>query len=137
MSKLWQRCLDRLASEIPAEEVHTWLRPLQAEEVGTELRLLAPNTFVRDAVSERYRTRIEAVARHLEPELDAVRLDVGSMEATARPQPKRTPSASAQAPVEPLVSNIDPHYVFDNFIEGKSNQLGKAAALQVAMNPGR
>ena len=138
MSKLWQRCLERLASDLPAEDVHTWLRPLQAEEVGTELRLLAPNTFVRDAVSERYRTRIEAVARHLEPELDAVRLDVGSMEATARPQPpRRTPSASAPAPVEPLVSNIDPHYVFDNFIEGKSNQLGKAAALQVAMNPGR
>ena len=33
-------------------------------------------------------------------------------------------------------SNINPTYQFDNFVEGKSNQLGKAAALQVAENPG-
>jgi len=137
MSKLWQRCLERLASEIPAEEVHTWLRPLQAEELGTELRLHAPNTFVLDAVQERYRARIEAVARHLEPELDAVRIDVGSAAAQMRPAARRAHvPAMAPAP-EALESNIDPHYVFDNFIEGKSNQLGKAAALQVAMNPGR
>ena len=60
MSKLWHRCLERLASEIPAEEVHTWLRPLQAEEVGGELRLHAPNTFVLDAVSD-----IEVLASNL------------------------------------------------------------------------
>ncbi|HVF35329.1 MAG TPA: chromosomal replication initiator protein DnaA [Candidatus Saccharimonadia bacterium] len=137
MSKLWQRCLERLASEIPAEEVHTWLRPLQAEELGTELRLHAPNTFVLDAVHERYRARIEAVARHLEPELDAVRIDVGSAAAPARPAARRAHTPSAAPAPEALESNIDPHYVFDNFIEGKSNQLGKAAALQVAMNPGR
>ena len=138
MSKLWQRCLDRLASDIPAEEVHTWLRPLQAEELGTELRLHAPNTFVLDAVVERYRVRIDQVARHLEPALESVRFDVGSSAVTPRPAPvsvvKRAPTVQAQDPIE---SNLDPHYVFENFVEGKSNQLGKAAALQVAMNPGR
>jgi chromosomal replication initiator protein len=142
MSKLWQRCLERLASELPAEEVHTWLRPLQAEEVGTELRLHAPNTFVRDAVAERYRARIDAVAKHFEPELDQVTLDVGTSVVRAKTaraaHAPATGGASAASPAgDAFESNIDPHYSFDNFVEGKSNQLGKAAAMQVAMNPGR
>ena len=33
-------------------------------------------------------------------------------------------------------SNINPTYQFDNFVEGKSNQLARAAATQVANNPG-
>ncbi len=136
MSKLWQRCLERLANELPAEDVHTWLRPLQAEELGTELVLHAPNTFVLDAVTQRYRARIEAVARHLEPELDAVRIDVGSAAAAQRPLAMRRATPVPTVP-DAFESNIDPHYVFENFVEGKSNQLGKAAALQVAMNPGR
>lgn len=33
-------------------------------------------------------------------------------------------------------SNINPKYTFDNFVEGKSNQLARAAATQVSQNPG-
>jgi chromosomal replication initiator protein len=138
MSNLWQRCLERLAGDIPAEEVHTWLRPLQAEELGTELRLHAPNTFVLDAVIGRYRQRIDQVARHLEPALESVRFVVGSAAIAPRPAAALPARRAPAAPTfDPIESNLDPHYVFENFIEGKSNQLGKAAALQVAMNPGR
>jgi chromosomal replication initiator protein len=62
----------------------------------------------------------------------------------ARPASSPQPSKPA-APAEPVVAaapapfahNLDPHYTFETFVEGKSNQLGKAAAMQVAMNPGR
>lgn len=33
-------------------------------------------------------------------------------------------------------SNLNPSFIFDNFVVGKSNQLGLAAASQVAENPG-
>jgi chromosomal replication initiator protein len=134
-SKLWQRCLERLQGEVGIEDIHTWLKPLQASEDGSVLRLFAPNGFVLDSVRERYLPRIEAVAKHLAPEITAVRLDVGSsMLRPVAPTPRR-----AEAPVlaDAFESNLDPHYVFENFVEGKSNQLGKAAAQQVAMNPGR
>ena len=52
----------------------------------------------------------------------------------------RVPMARVEepSPLEPAhVHNLDPHYTFETFVEGKSNQLGKAAAMQVAMNPGR
>jgi chromosomal replication initiator protein len=132
MSSLWQRCLQRLESELGVEEMHTWLKPLQASEVGQELRLYAPNGFVLDTVRTRYLARIDAIARHLQPGLQAVRADVGSSAPPERASPR-----AATRDAENFESNLDPHYVFDNFVEGKSNQLGKAAALQVATNPGR
>ncbi|HET7843737.1 MAG TPA: chromosomal replication initiator protein DnaA [Xanthomonadales bacterium] len=137
MSKLWQRCLERLSAEASVEEIHTWLKPLQANDADGGLQLLAPNAFVLETVRQRYLPRIEAIARHLEPELGAVRVEVGSL-APARPAVPARRTAAPSAPVEPAFeANVDPHYTFDNFVEGKSNQLGKAAAMQVATNPGR
>lgn len=133
MSTLWQRCLERMETELSVEEIHAWLKPLHAVVRGDELRLLAPNGFVLDTVVARYRSRIEAVALHLAPELARVHLEVGSL---AAPHKAARRSAHAADP-DAFETNLDPHYTFDNFVEGKSNELGKAAAFQVAMNPGR
>ena len=136
MSKLWQRCLERLSAEASVEEIHTWLKPLQASDADGGLKLLAPNAFVLETVRQRYLDRIDTIARHLEPELGPVRVEVGSL-AASRPAAARRVS-SAPVPVEAAFeTNVDPHYTFDNFVEGKSNQLGKAAAMSVATNPGR
>src|SRR5689334_20887120 len=143
MNTLWPRCLKSLEAELSPEEVLTWLSPLHAEVDGDALKLLAPNAFVLQTVRERYQSRIEAVARHFEPSLGAVRIEVGSgaaraPRATATPVPAaREPRVTATPAVADFEGHLDPHYTFDNFVEGKSNQLGKAAALQVAMNPGR
>ena len=136
MSKLWQRCLERLESELGVEDFHAWLKPLQALEQSGHLRLLAPNSFVLDSVRERFLPGIEALARQLEPELAGVRIEVGSLAPPASARSPRRESAPNGAP-EWFESNLDPHYTFETFVEGKSNELGKAAALQVAMNPGR
>ena len=138
MSKLWQRCLDRLEAEVSVEDLHTWLKPLQAQESGHDLVLLAPNGFVRDTLRERLLPVIEQVARHLDPALGQVRVEVGSVATAPKPAASggRNNHAAAREP-EAFESNLDPHYTFENFVEGKSNQLGKAAAIQVATNPGR
>jgi chromosomal replication initiator protein len=39
-------------------------------------------------------------------------------------------------PAQPFQGNLDNHYTFDNFVEGRSNQLGRAAALQAVQKPG-
>ncbi len=140
MSNLWQRCLERLQAEVSVEDLHTWLKPLQAQESGHDLVLLAPNGFVRDAIRERLLAQIAAVAQHLSPGVRGVRVEVGSVAmapgSDLRMVPAPTRSGGHREP-EQSESNVDPHYTFDNFVEGKSNQLGKAAAIQVATNPGR
>ncbi|MFZ0870688.1 MAG: chromosomal replication initiator protein DnaA [Rhodanobacter sp.] len=140
MSDLWRRCLERLEGDLSAEDLHTWLMPLQARDDPAGLQLFAPNSYTLDTVRERYLARIETVLQQLTGQSWPVRLEVGSN--SARPaivaKPAIAPRARpATAPAVVHHHNLDPHYTFETFVEGKSNQLGKAAAMQVATNPGR
>ncbi|MGH8041837.1 MAG: chromosomal replication initiator protein DnaA [Rudaea sp.] len=135
MSKLWRRCLERLEGELSVEDMHTYLMPLQASEDGDGLRLLAPNAYTLDAVHGRFQALIERVLQHLNGAPVALRLEVGAL-ASRRGGDKAATRSTYDAAAE-FEHNLDPHYTFDTFVEGKSNQLGKAHAMQVAMNPGR
>jgi chromosomal replication initiator protein len=136
-ASLWSRCLRLLESEIPEQQFNTWVRPLQAVEEDGVLRLLAPNRFVVDWLTQNLRGRIEeligAVADSQAPQ---IYLEVGS-----RALPTTTISVNGTRPkrIDPVVvgGRLNPDFTFANFVEGKSNQLAKAAAQQVAENPGR
>jgi len=137
MSSPWPRCLERLQSELPIEDFHTWVKPLQADLREDALALFAPNAFVEDTVRERFLPRIVELARHFAGRDLPVRLEVGGLpKAPVLPGPAAAATPAGRG-APPPPSNLDPHYSFDNFVEGKSNQLGRAAAMQVAANPGR
>ena len=130
---VWSQCLQRLEQEYPAEDVHTWLKPLQASRNSDELQLLAPNAFVVDQVREHYLPRIQELAKHYSGTDLAVRIQVGSSPKPAAP----AKAAAKKAPEAEFQGNVDGHYTFDNFVVGKCNQMGHAMALQVAKNPGK
>lgn len=146
---LWRRCLAQLEVELPEQQFNTWIRPLQAVEDGGTLRLLAPNRFVVDWVNENVAGRInELVDAVGEEPTPAVVLEVGTRPAapamtinTHQPAAARPPAMASVAPVRDiptvLGSRLNPDFTFANFVEGKSNQLGRAAAFQVSENPGR
>jgi len=133
----WPRCLERLEAELPAEDVHTWLKPLQAEQRSNAMVLYAPNAFIVEQVRERYLGRIRELLDHFVGH-DDVSLEIGSRNKPAEPataQVVGTGHARATT-TEPFEGNLDTHYTFDNFVEGRSNQLGRAAAWQAAQKPG-
>jgi chromosomal replication initiator protein len=136
---LWRRCLAQLEAELPEQQFNTWIRPLQAVEDGRTLRLLAPNRFVVDWVNENVVNRIselvDAVGAAPAP---AVVLEVGTRAPTTIPAsaPANLRGPARDAPAM-LGSRLNPDFTFANFVEGKSNQLARAAAVQVAENPGR
>ena len=140
MMDAWPRCLQRLEAEFPAEDVHTWLKPLQALADDRSTVLYAPNAFVRDEVQARYMPRIRELLSHFAG-VEEVSLQVGSMP-RAVPPPAATgvsggdARAMPAAPIEAFGGNMDSHYTFDNFVEGRSNQMGRAAAWQAALKPG-
>ncbi|MDT8893376.1 chromosomal replication initiator protein DnaA [Halomonas sp. I1] len=178
---LWQQCLATLQDELSSQQFNTWIRPLQAEEEGesNQLRLLAPNRFVRDWVSDKYAKRISELMRELAPaKPPKVVLTVGSRRAAPAPQPRelgdpvsaaprapavhtpprgdvadeseidrlrdegetpRRPSGERQVQVEGSLkhnSGLNQNFTFETFVEGKSNQLARAASRQVSENPG-
>ncbi len=210
---LWQKCLGFLQDELPSQQFNTWIRPLQAEVEGQSLKLLAPNRFVLQWVSDKYLARISELLTELSngqpPQLI---LEIGSKRTVSNPQvmsrPAQTPpnvivrttppkpdfiseptaeepgfgaapvrrsepqsrqqpmtgfaeSDSSQPPITeaPAVitspkaankpertvqvdgalkhqSSLNPNFTFETFVEGKSNQLARAASRQVSENPG-
>ncbi len=134
----WSQCLERLEAEFPPEDVHTWLKPLQADLRADSLVLYAPNAFIVDQVRELYLARIRELLMHFAG-FREVFLEIGSRPRAVEAQiaPVATPTASVTAePMVPFAGNLDSHYTFANFVEGRSNQLGLAAAFQAAQKPG-
>jgi chromosomal replication initiator protein len=149
---VWQNCLQALQAELPAQHFSMWIRPLQADSSSDALILYAPNRFVLDWVREKYLNRIlELISDYCGDDAPRLRLDVGnSQQQTKRPPGNsHLPQPEIVATNAPIVreiaepapktivrSNVRANYTFTNFVEGKSNQLARAAASQVADNPG-
>ncbi len=141
---LWHQCLRHLESEVPEQQFNTWVRPLQAVERDGELQLLAPNRFVVSWIEKNLFTRIEELVGVSGPAGGPrVRLEVGSRRdelpvASAAPDHKNViVSEGKRLELPPIGSRLNPEFNFATFVEGKSNQLARAAAVQVGENPGR
>ncbi len=139
---LWNRCIRNLEAELPEQQFNTWIRPLQAVEDDGQLRLLAPNRFVVDWLNEHYVARILEIVAGSGTDAEVI-VEVGSREAVSTE--KTTPAAAVSAmharesrpPPPPVASRLSPGFTFETFVEGKSNQLARAAASQVGENPGK
>ena len=138
-ASLWTRCMGALETELPEQQFNTWVRPLQAMEGNGALKLLAPNRFVVEWINANLLPRIGELLRdETTGDVPIVTVEVGS---------RVTPLRGAPAPLLPnhprraeglvVGARLNPDFSFDSFVEGKSNQLAKAASLQVAENPGR
>ncbi len=145
----WQRCINHLETELPPQQFNTWIRPLHAIHEPNQIRLLAPNKFVLDWVNSHYIELINSFFTHIEGENSLlVVLEIGSkprkqeagainglqhVQKSRMPQQAKISQLTSEAVLE---SNINPNFTVDTFVEGKSNQLARAAAIQIGANPG-
>lgn len=139
-SPLWNLCVRQLESELSEQLLNTWIRPLQAQEQNQVLMLLAPNRFVLDWVNDHYFERISQLVETIGKDTGTtqVTISVGSRSAITppasiqmSPQPPAAPSNKA------YTHNLNQDFTFDSFVEGKSNELAKAASVQVANHSGK
>ncbi len=138
-SAVWRRCLERLESELTPQQFNTWIRPLHAREDSTAVELLAPNRFVRDWIRERHLNRITDLLRDLSGDAGLkVSVAIGSTPALrAVETARRDDGAVTSTPGPRHASGLKAEFTFESFVEGKSNQLARAASMQVAGNPGK
>ena len=142
----WKRCLEQLEGELTAQQFDTWIRPLHAIEDNNAIQLLAPNRFVQDWISERYLSRIEELLSNKLPheEKVSIKIDVGSRGSLASTKQQGAPAHKDKTTTNKdeikkpsnISNNLNPAFTFSSFVEGKSNQLARAASLQVSKNPG-
>ena len=125
---LWQRCLTHIEARLPEKDINLWLRPLEADFNEGGLDLMAPNEVVRDQVERELRTPIANALNDMGALPKRIRVLVGG---------GRKPEVAEQAasPAPPTSRrNLDRRYTFETFVQGKSNQIARAAAEQAA-NP--
>ena len=152
MSADWQFCLNNLKLELDQEQFNTYLRPLHSKMDGDTLRLYVPNNFIKRHIEADLLKRIQELFAS-KRNCGQVVLEVGNpTEKTSKiqDQPTNSPSGNRDHPLDqtstsgsyktlapfPITSRINPDFTFDTFVEGKSNQIARASAFQVAENPG-
>ncbi len=144
---LWDECLNYLRDEIPSQEFNTWIRPLHSvqKEAGS-LRLLAPNRYFIDWITDRYLDRInELLAELSENEPPKLSLEIGSK--TKQSAPLSHTTSSPSEPIQKSIvfndgrpvtnSNLNKNMTLESFVKGQSNQIALTAAMHVAKNPGQ
>ena len=135
MSSIWNNCLAKLENEIPSSDFSTWIRPLQAVENGDTLKLLAPNRFIIEYVKQHYLPKIEDVVYEFSNGTLGLKFEIGSKKIPVIKTPIGVVKNPAQKKKHP--SFLNKVFNFDSFVEGKSNQLAKAASVQVSENIGK
>lgn len=157
MTTVWTACRTQLEKELPRQQYATWIVPLKEQPGGSgELRLIAPNRFVMQWVRDRFATRIEALAAGLAGTPVKLSIELQATVEGSAPTNLPPPRASSisqttsQKPATPSLpsspargsggdrfsSNLIDGFTFESFVAGKANQLARAAAVQVAGNPG-
>ena len=155
MNAFWSSCLRQLEQELPPQQFNTWIKALRLEDIeesGHDLKLVAPNRFVLQWVRERYLRRLEDMAKQFfaEPVQISINLsDATDLERTEISRPissnqvnaadRAVPSSAYSPPGLDAVyekTRLNPSFTFDTLVTGRANDLARAAAFQVALNPG-
>lgn len=155
MENFWQACSSQLEQELPPQQYSAWIKPLVPLDFEEgKLRIAAPNRFKLDWVKAQFANRISELANQYwddEVEVQFV-LDPrgGKKPAATAPRNNGSDGEASTANVEIVqetvaapeasprrdLSRINVELTFDSFVTGKANQLARAAAIQVANNPG-
>ena len=135
-TEIWPECRRILKGEIPEKLFNTWILPIHSIEKQNSIKLLAPNNFVLKKVSQDYLSRIKEIVLQKNRSIE-LSFSVGSRDIENVIEDKK-PIVPQEGLATPKVeSRLNPSFTFDAFVEGKSNQLARAAAIQVSENIGR
>ena len=122
----WNKCTEKLENRLTQEDFNTWIRPLKGSLVKNTLELVAPNDFILNYVEKNLAEEITTLVKQQSKK------DISLVYKTMT---KETFVDKYQGNNKNENSKLVDSYVFDSFVEGKSNHLALAAAKQVASNP--
>ncbi len=137
MLQIWTDCINQLRGHLPVEDIDAWLAPLHPVRQDNTLKLLAPNRYVRDYVRKNFLSPIENAFQGMNNGISLVRVEIGGHGSGLDKNGGTAPAQNSTAPQPYAGGVLSPQHTFDKHVEGSSNQLARAAALQVGMSSGR
>ena len=133
--QLWSNCLERIQAEVTESDFNTWIRPLEAELNESTLTIYAPNQFVADWLKANLAQQLLDALQHFlgsNYDINIVIGDNGMNEEVTV-----TVDENYDAVKIAEKNKLNSNFTFASHIEGKSNQIARAATNQVGENPGK
>ena len=128
--EFWEQCLFDLQSNFDEQQFNTWVRPLQAITENNIIKITAPNQYAVDWANKNLS---EYFIKKLENSEYSFKFEVGGIS-----QKIGVNSTVIEEDKKEIFNNkikFSSEFTFDNFVTGKSNELARAAAMQVSNNP--
>jgi len=141
---LWNDCLNFIKAKIPEQAYQTWFDGITATQPHqNEIMLQVPNQFHYEWLDSKYSKLIKLAIM----DCSGIELKINYSVVISDQEDNVIPDLIPQK--QPITnghqarngfhkpSQLNNRYIFDNYIEGKSNQLAKAASLSVSDSPGQ
>lgn len=144
----WKECLKLIKQNVSNITYNTWFLPIKPYELHENtLKILVPNNFFIEWIEEHYNTLINKTISQVlgvdgklvylinEDENEDPNLFDNSVIENNKLS-KNNGSNDGKSTTNNFQTNLSPRYQFNNFIQGESNQLARAAAIAISDNPG-
>jgi chromosomal replication initiator protein len=153
MCEFWSICLTWFEQELPAQQFNTWIKRLRLEinpDDNTRYQLIAPNRFIMQWVRERYLKQIEALGSDFFSHPITIQLSVNESIPESLPsshEQENITETPKKAGTKTILTqkntrsgyektHLNSEFTFETLVTGRANDLARAAAQQVAVNPG-
>ena len=124
--EFWNKCSEKLENKLSQEDFNTWIRPLKGNLNKNTLEIIAPNDFILNYVETNLSDEIMQMIKVQSKKDISLVFKTLTKETFVDKYSNDKKSEDTK-----LVAS----YVFDTFVEGKSNHVALAASKQVALNP--
>ena len=124
--EFWNKCSEKLENKLSQEDFNTWIRPLKGNLNKNTLEIVAPNDFILNYVETNLSDEIMEMIKSQSKKNISLVFKTLTKETFVDKYSNNKKSEDTK---------LVPSYVFDTFVEGKSNHVALAASKQVALNP--
>jgi chromosomal replication initiator protein len=148
--ELWQAALGEIELSISKANFITWFKntAILSNENG-KIVIGVPNGFYKEWLENKYRIHIINALKNFDSGIKEIGCNIYNPSNFAENKPKtvdaiKTPSAQhptsnfpKNSPYKAYNTNLNPRYLFENFVVGENNELAKAACFAVSQNLGK
>ena len=136
--ELWSNCLVYIKDRIQDQAFQTWFDGVIAITLtNEEITLQVPNQFHYEWLESKYRYLIDSALKEYYKNPLIVNYSVVISDKNVEEIPSLSPMEKPVPAGYQRKSQLNSRYIFENFIEGNSNQFAKAAAISVSETPGQ
>ena len=144
---LWSQCQQILRDNLSQSAYQTWFAPILAVQWQDNVLVLqVKSQFIVEYIEENYLDILSRVLRKVfgaKIQLEyRVMMAGSSIDVPSTPVNKISSTSATPLAANPVQANdwdsqLNTQYTFDNFVKGEPNKLARAAAVEIAKNPGK